>query len=176
MGASRVHRLLHDDLDAGFELLVRENIAGLLTFTRRICRDGAEDVTQEALLKAYRALRSIDAETLAALDLRPWLYTIARNTAYSALRSAKRRPASAGAGSVAETLRAPTEGERLDSELKAALDRLPTLQRDAVVLRHVLDMSSRDVAAILECSENTLKSHVARGLSALRTDLKGTNP
>jgi RNA polymerase sigma factor (sigma-70 family) len=170
---SRLHRLLRDDLDAGFEQLVRENVAGLSTFAGRICRDGADDVTQETLLKAFRSLRSMPADQLVSLDLRPWLYTIARNTAYNAIRSAKRRPQTTRADGVEPT--AAREQTPFDGELLDALDRLPEVQRDAVVLRHVLDLSLRDAAAILECPENTAKSHVARGLQSLRNDLKG-NP
>jgi DNA-directed RNA polymerase specialized sigma24 family protein len=168
---SRLHRLLRDDLDAGFEQLVRENVAGLVTFTGRICRDGADDVTQETLLKAFRSLRSMPDDQLELLDLRPWLYTIARNTAYNAVRAAKRRPQTVGANG--HELVAPPALPPFDSALRDALDRLPEVQRDAVVLRHVLDLSLRDAAAILACPENTVKSHVARGLQSLRNDLKG---
>jgi RNA polymerase sigma factor (sigma-70 family) len=172
MGVSRLHRLLQDDLEAGFEQLVRENIAGLVTFTSRICRDGGEDITQETLLKAFRSLRSMDADRIASLDLRPWLYVIARNTAYNAIRSATRRPQTSD---VDRAELVAIELEPFDHEIRDALDRLPDVQRDAIVLRHVLDLSLRDAAAILDCPENTTKSHVARGLQSLRNDLKGTS-
>jgi RNA polymerase sigma-70 factor (ECF subfamily) len=56
-------------------------------------------------------------------------------------------------------------------DLVAALSLLSVPQRSAVVLRHVVGLSSAETAAVMEIPENTVKSHLARGLSALRRRL-----
>ncbi|HEX6787528.1 MAG TPA: RNA polymerase sigma factor, partial [Acidimicrobiales bacterium] len=71
---------------------------------------------------------------------------------------------------------AAAERHETGDDLRAALDRLPPAQRDAIVLRHVLDVSSKEAAEILGWNENTLKSHLARGLRRLRQELDHTHP
>jgi RNA polymerase sigma factor (sigma-70 family) len=172
-----VERLLVDDLEAGFERIVREHASTTVTFARRLCGEAADDVAQESFIRALRALREMPAENLAALRVLPWLLTITRNTAYNHHRSASRRPRVVGelSDTSGECLRStdPTPDHaalRSDSarQLDAALNELSEAQREAVVLRHVLDVSTRDAATVMGVSENTLKSHVARGLQALR--------
>ncbi len=172
-----IERLLVDDLEAGFERMVRENAASVVTFARRLCGDAADDVAQESFIRALRALREMPVANLAQLRVLPWLLTITRNTAYNHHRSLSRRPQlvgeSSGAGVDAVRSTDPTpDSEVLRAEsarqLDAALHDLSEVQREAVVLRHVLDVSTRDAATVMGISENTLKSHVARGLQALR--------
>jgi RNA polymerase sigma factor (sigma-70 family) len=109
----------------------------------------------------------------------PWLLTITRNTAYNHHRSTSRRPQTVGELS---TIGVPllsidptpdVTALRAESarELDRALQQLSPPQREAVVLRHVLDLSSRDVAEVMGIPENTVKSHVARGLQVLRDGL-----
>jgi RNA polymerase sigma factor (sigma-70 family) len=174
----RAASLLVDDIDAGFEQIVRDHAAGVTTFIRRIVGDAAApDVSQDTFVRALRALRAMDTDSRVALNVRPWLFTIARRTAYNALRSAGRRPSSAPderLDHVAPGARPDEVAEARDEadRLRFLLDALPDLQRDAVVLRHVLDLSTRDAALVLGIAENTLKSHVARGLKSLRDMLE----
>jgi RNA polymerase sigma factor (sigma-70 family) len=169
-------RLLLIDREAGFERLVREHSASVLTFARRLCGNAAEDVMQEVFVQALRSLREFGDEDIADLRTLPWLLTITRNTSYSHHRSATRRPSVVG--DVSSTV--PDRANGPDSvaiaaesfrELEQALGLLTSEQREAIVLRHVLDLSSRDAAAVLQISENTLKSHLSRGLRLLRTSL-----
>jgi RNA polymerase sigma factor (sigma-70 family) len=174
----RTSILLADDIEAGFEQIVRDCAGGVTAFVRRIVGDAAApDVSQDTFVRALRALRAMDTDSRVALDVRPWLFTIARHTAYNAVRSAGRRPSSAPD----ERLDRVAHGVRPDElavaregadALRSLLDALPELQRDAVVLRHVLDLSTRDAALVLGIAENTLKSHVARGLKSLRDTLE----
>jgi RNA polymerase sigma-70 factor (ECF subfamily) len=78
--------------------------------------------------------------------------------------------------SAAERPDAAAERHETGDDLRAALDRLPPAQRDAVLLRHVLDLSSKEAAEVLGWNENTLKSHLARGLRRLRQELERTDP
>jgi RNA polymerase sigma factor (sigma-70 family) len=174
-------RLLAEDVDAAFERIVREHAAAVLTLARRISGAAGDDVAQDALTRALRALRAMAAEDVAALQVRPWLLTITRNTAYNHHRTRRRRPQVVGEPttevvSAGERPDAAAERHETGDDLRAALDRLPPAQRDAIVLRHVLDVSSKEAAEILGWNENTLKSHLARGLRRLRQELDHTHP
>src|SRR3954471_14154091 len=80
---SRLVGLVREGHDVAFEEIVRRYRLPLVAFAGAIVpRDHAEDVVQEALTKAHRALDSGDAE----INLRPWLYTIVRNRALNTLR------------------------------------------------------------------------------------------
>jgi RNA polymerase sigma factor (sigma-70 family) len=172
-----IARLLVDDLDAAFERVVREHASSVVTFARRLCGDAADDVAQESFIRALRALRTMPTDDLAQLRVLPWLLTITRNAAYNHHRSASRRPKVVGelsaAGGHVVCSMAPTPDSAVllaesRRQLDAALSELSVPQREAVVLRHVLDVSTRDTASVMGVSENTVKSHVARGLQALR--------
>jgi RNA polymerase sigma factor (sigma-70 family) len=176
MMTSPLQRLLVKDVDAGFEQMVRAHADAVVTFARRISGAAGDDVAQETFIRALKSLRAMDAEQLTSLTPRPWLLTITRNTAYNHHRSASRRPRVTG-DIVVEPIDPTTrsdvlveQGEALRT-LRDALDQLPNVQRDAIVLRHVLDLSTRDTAAVLQCSENTVKSHLSRGLRQLRHDM-----
>lgn len=120
----------------------------------------AEEVTQDVFLKLWRALPSYDGR--AALST--WLYTIARNTCLSALRSESYRRA------------APLEPHHeprvsgigpLDVALTQCLDRLPPIQRQVLTLFYFEDRSVAEVAALLDVPEGTVKSHLHRARLAL---------
>ena len=176
---SRITRLLIEDVDAGFEQIVRDHVGAVMTLARRLAGETGDDVAQESLVRALRALRAMPADQIAELNVVAWLLTITRHTAYNEFRARRRRPEITGqplpdVPDVGERPDAVAEQAHTTALLRAGLDRLPPIQRDAVVLRHVLDLSSRDAAAILDCNENTLKSHLARGLRQLRAELAPT--
>jgi RNA polymerase sigma factor (sigma-70 family) len=170
---------LVEDLDAGFEAVVRAHGAVVHAVARRTAERAAdaEDLAAEAFLRAYRALRGYAPTRIEALDLRPWLLTILLNTARNDRRSAARRPRTDGVAPVPDRPTAtPGPAERAESSelgdrLAVLLVELPTAQRTAVVLRHVVDLPVAEVAAVLGCSEATARSYAARGLAALRTRL-----
>jgi RNA polymerase sigma factor (sigma-70 family) len=176
MMTSPLPRLLVEDVDAGFEQMVRAHADAVVTFARRICGSAGDDVAQETFIRALKSLRAMDTEQLTSLNPRPWLLTITRNTAYNHHRTVSRRPRVVGEVTV-EPIDSATRSDVLVEQgeamraLRDALDQLPNVQRDAVVLRHVLDLSTRDTAAVLQCSENTVKSHLLRGLRQLRHDM-----
>src|SRR5829696_5020003 len=76
--------------DGAFGLLAERHTAGLVAFCRHMLgtREEAEDAVQHTLLAAYRAMRERDQD----LDVRPWLYTIARNRCLSVLRARRDEP------------------------------------------------------------------------------------
>ncbi len=164
------------DLDAGFADVVRVHERVVYSVALRLCRrpEDAEDLAADALLRAYRALCGYDAARIRALRLRPWLLAIVRNAARNAARDANRRPGpppvfepveQAAAGPSVEE---QVEQDHVQREWGELLARLPDLQRAAVVLRHVEDLPTSEVAEVLGCPEGTAKSHISRGLTKLR--------
>lgn len=133
-------------------------------------RHVAEELAQEALLRAcarWERVGSLDSPG-------GWTWHVARNLAAShrRRRQAEQR-ANARHGAPADRHDDPGPG---DPELTAALRRLPGRQRDAVVLRHVLDLSVDEVAARLGVSADAVRSLTKRGVAALRADLTPSAP
>lgn len=176
---------LADDLDASFERLVRAYQGRLFSFALRWSgsREDAEEIAQDALVRAYRALRGYPAERVLALALRPWLYRIALNVARNRARG-RRLPVVrlAGAEEGADDRLAPVGAvcagpealvERAErrSELGAALARLPARYRAAVILRYVEGLAYAELADVLGQPVGTAKSDVHRGIRLLRKAL-----
>lgn len=176
MQDDELHAALSADLDTGFEALVRTHADVVHAVARRTAADPtqAEDLAAEAFLRAYRALRDYDATRIGGLTIRPWLLTILLNTHRNDLRSAARRPRTDGAADPPERPSAEpgveqrAENAELSDRLAALLAELPDAQRTAVVLRHVVDLPIAEVATVLGCGAGTARSHVSRGLAALR--------
>jgi RNA polymerase sigma factor (sigma-70 family) len=166
------------DVDALFPELVERYGPALYTTALRVSRQpaDAEDLAAEAFVRAYRALSSYAPEKIRRLRLRPWLVTILLNHWRNQLRRGSRRPdevsldragpvATASTASPEDAVVARLGGGRL-ADLVGAL---PERQRIAVVLRHVVGLSYDEIGQVLECPVGTAKSHVSRGLAALRS-------
>lgn len=174
---------LSQDVDAAFPDLVNSYRQSVYTTVLRMSgrQADAADLAAEAFLRAYQALRGYPPERIRELKLRPWLITIALNLWRNQARSAVRRPAEVSLDSSPEprTHRGGPEEHVRRRELRATvaglLAELPERQRLAVVLRHVLDLSYAEIAAVLGCPEGTAKSHVSRGLQHLRALTTGTD-
>jgi RNA polymerase sigma-70 factor (ECF subfamily) len=170
--------LLVQDLDAGFERMVDEHQHRLYAFALGLTgrRQDAEEVAQDAFVRAYRALRGYPADRIQSLRLRPWLHRIALNVQRNRVRGRRlevvplpeRDEVADGAPQPAEV----AERRESSEELRAALDRLPQRYREAVVLRHVQGLPYAEAATVLEQPVGTVKSDVHRGLAMLRAWLE----
>lgn len=171
-------RRLAGDLDRHFPELVAEMQGAVYNGARRWLpdRQDAEDVTQEAFVRAYRALQGYSTARIAEIRLRPWLFTITLNLCRNHARSRSRRPQQA----VLEEWSDIPDSAKVEEDAVAAtavdewrerLAHLPARQRDAVVLRHVVDLSYIEIGEVLGCPPGTARSDVSRGLSQLRTML-----
>ena len=127
-----------------------------------ILRDAglAEEATQEAFLKAWRAFPRFDGRA----SVSTWLYTIARNTCLSALRRAARRRVTP-----LEDILEPAAAEMpaADEKLQRCMARLPEADRHVLTLFYWEDRSVRDVALALDLPEGTVKSQLHRARRAL---------
>lgn len=131
----------------------------------------AEDVTQDAFVKAHGALHRFKPGS----PFRPWLLRIVRNEALNRVRGEKRRqqlalrtgsdPVSVGAAPSPEAV-VVTDEER--TRVLAALDQLPDKYRSVLTHRFLLDLSERDTATVLGVPPGTVKSRTSRGLERLR--------
>lgn len=130
-------------------------------------RGEAEEVTQEALVRAYLRWRRVGPYAEA------WVARVATNLALDQHRRRARQRHHAEA--VAPT----TDGAAADHaaglvsrmELVEGLRRLPRRQREVVALRYLADVSEAETARLLGCTAGTVKQHAHRGLAALRLGL-----
>ena len=167
------------DLDAAFEPLVRTHADRCYSIALRVLGNphDAEEVAQDALVRAYRALAGYEPGRIRDLRLRPWLATITVNLCRNRARravgnttpldvatAAGREPAAPRRDGPAAQAEASDDRERL----AALLGALPERYRVPVVLRHVSDLSYAEVAEALGRPEGTVKAQVHRGLAMLR--------
>jgi RNA polymerase sigma-70 factor (ECF subfamily) len=149
-----------------FAALVRAVAPRLVRVAARLVGDiaTAEDVVQEALVKAHAAI--VAGSFAGRGRVEAWLYRIVTNGAYDARRRQRRRP-------LAERVVDAPAPERLDThlalqELAAWLDELPAAQRVALVLSALEGLSQREIAEIQECSEGAVEQRLVRARAALR--------
>jgi RNA polymerase sigma factor (sigma-70 family) len=126
-------------------------------------RELAEDLAQETLLRVCRRWRSVrHADSPSA-----WAHRVAFNLA----KSNGRREATWRRLRPRFEVPADHQVERNDADVVAvrqAVTDLPLQQRAVIVLRYFAGMSVREVAEVMRCPENTVKTHTRRGLEALR--------
>jgi RNA polymerase sigma-70 factor (ECF subfamily) len=149
---------LRDDLVAA--------IPNMRAFAISLCgnRDRADDLVQEALVKAWNHLDSFQVGT----NLKAWLFTILRNAYFSELRKTKREVADSD-GLMAARVAVPAEQyAHLDlKDLSNALAELPVDQREALILVGAEGFSYEDAASISGCAVGTVKSRVNRARAKL---------
>ncbi|NMO50775.1 RNA polymerase sigma factor [Actinoplanes sp. TBRC 11911] len=133
--------------------------------------DDADDVVQEALVKAYRQLSRYRGES----GFRPWLLAIVANETRNLHRSRKRREglvlrAATGGGPEADVPDPAYEAiaHERRAQLVEQLRRLADRDRDVLVCRFLLDLSEQETAAALGVAKGTVKSRTARALARLR--------
>jgi RNA polymerase sigma-70 factor (ECF subfamily) len=177
--AADAARVLAGDT-AAFAGIVKRWQSRLINLAWRFCHDRtqAEDMAQDAFVKAFRALETFRGESAFST----WLTAIAINTYRTALRD--REPAgvsldfatlstrSARSGEAAEpdTLGRLQERER-DAAVRRAVLKLPPRYRDALVLYYFEEMNLTEAARVLGIPEGTLKARLHRGRELLRRRL-----
>ena len=161
-----------------FDLLVLKYQHKIVNLVMRYVRDPeiALDITQEAFIKAYRALPRFRGDSA----FYTWMYRIAVNTAKNHLAAQRRRPMD-----VELDLQDPEqydlhaklketdtpEGVLLSNELKETVERaiaaLPEDLRTAIILRELEGMSYEEIAQTMECPVGTVRSRIFRARDAI---------
>ena len=166
-----------DEKRLRFEAQVLPHMDAAYRFARWLSRSpaDADDVVQEAILRAFRAFGA-----LRSADAKAWLLTIVKNCHASALRQQQRRAlvplpdeADARDGHAVIASAEDPEGEsiRLDDErsLSTLLSTLPEDYREILVLREIEELSYREIATVMNMPMGTVMSRLARARAALRT-------
>jgi RNA polymerase sigma-70 factor (ECF subfamily) len=171
------------DLDGCFEQLVSHYQDRLYSFAYRLTRnrEDAEEVAQDAFVRAYRALKVYPSERIRSLSMRAWLYQITLNVTRNRLRGKKLRLVSMSASDrndAAAAFDAPDNPERQPDSVLEKKERranlaelvamLPERYRSTLILRYVEGLSLEEVAAILKQPLGTVKSNAHRAVVALR--------
>lgn len=167
-----------------FELLVEKYQRKLARLVSRLVRDPgeAEDVTQEAFIKAYRALPSFRGDSA----FYTWLYRIGINTAKNYLVAMGRRaPTSTDveaeeaegydSGELLRDINTPESlllSKEIGSTVNAAIEALPEELRSAIQLRELEGMSYEEIAKLMDCPIGTVRSRIFRAREAIAERLK----
>jgi RNA polymerase sigma-70 factor (ECF subfamily) len=178
-----VERVQSGDREA-FGLLVSKYQRKLLRLVMRLVRDPAEaeDVTQEAFIKAYRALPNFRGDSA----FYTWLYRIGVNTAKNWLVAHGRRMPL-----MSEVVDDDSEGieegvllrddatpdrvlmsRQIGETVNAAMDALPEDLRTAISLREIEGLSYEEIAQVMDCPIGTVRSRIFRAREAIATRLR----
>lgn len=126
----------------------------------------AEDIVQESFIKAFEKLNAFEGRS----SFKSWLFQIAVNTAKNKLRERRRSmtdidSVQLAVGAVAET---SLVHSALSQEIQEEIDKLPTKQRTALILRVYEDLSFKEIADIMECPYDTAKANYRHALIKLK--------
>jgi RNA polymerase sigma factor (sigma-70 family) len=151
--------------EAAFEVIYTRHHRGVLSFSRHMLGsvEEAEDAVQHTFLAAYRDLLRSDKP----IQLRPWLYAIARNRCLSVLRARRERATDEPLEPSTEHLSHEVERRHDLRAMLGDLADLPPDQRAALVLAELGDMSHDEIGAVLECPKDKVKALVFQARSSL---------
>ena len=182
--AELVQRVQAGDKQA-FNLLVSKYQRRVIRLLSRLIRDPAEieDVTQEAFIKAYRALPNFRGDSA----FYTWLYRIAVNTAKNYLAAQGRRPRTVSefqggedgesfeAMDVVEDNNTPESAmltRQVAETVNRAIEALPEDLRTAITLREIEGLSYEEIAQAMSCPIGTVRSRIFRAREAISEELK----
>ncbi|HEX9997432.1 MAG TPA: sigma-70 family RNA polymerase sigma factor [Abditibacterium sp.] len=181
-----VERCLDGDV-AGFEKLVSRYQNKIMGYVGRMTngdREEAEDITQEAFIKAYRNLDSFRGQA----SFSTWLYKIATNLCIDRARTRKRRPQQAysldepfdkeeegGGREIADTRFEPSKGverDELRSLVRQTVAEMPEKQRQVLIMCDLQGMPYENIAEVLSIPLGTVKSRIFHARADLARRLK----
>lgn len=195
--ARRTRRRYHHETTAPSEAMLTRRLAAgdetvmrdlyrlysgrVLVMTTRLLgdRELAQDAVQETFVRVWRFADSLDPDR----DLEPWLFRVARNTAYDLNRKRQRRPQAADADPtpVLEAVSEHRPDQRPDEaamaaatmwQVRGAIDELPGGEREVVRLQHLEGYTQPEIADLLGISVGTVKSRSHRAHRRLAAALR----
>ena len=166
-----------DGRPGAFGILVDKYKAGIYAFVYTELRNfhDAEDVTQEVFLQAYRGLRNLRRWESFSF----WLYRIARNLCKKWLRTQSRRPDSEFIedqdSRMLEVSSAVSQNEGwMNESLQEALNSLPRIYYEVLILHYFGGMDSRDIAGAIDISPSTIRKRLSRARAKLKAEMVAT--
>lgn len=181
-----VERALDGDI-AGFEKLVTRYQNKIMGYVGRMTngdREEAEDITQEAFIKAYRSLDSFRGQA----SFSTWLYKIATNLCIDRARTRKRRPQQAysldepydkeddkGGREIADSRFEPSKGverEEMRAIVRQTVAEMPEKQRQVLIMCDLQGMAYENIAEVLGIPLGTVKSRIFHARADLARRLK----
>ncbi len=167
-----MQRAREGDLESYAELVRRHAPVAVRTAALLGAGSDAEDVVQEALVKAYRSLGGFRPGS----PFRPWLLRIVANETHNLHRSGVRRGAreqtfAREAGRLAPDPAEQLSSDELHGQIIDALAQVAEPLRQVVVCRYLLELDERETATVLGVPRGTVKSRLSRGLRQLREAL-----
>ncbi len=187
MGESSTDQQLVERVQQGdkkaFDILVQKYQHRLAKLISRYVHDSEEvfDVTQEAFIKAYRALPSFRGESA----FYTWLYRIGVNAAKNHLIAQGRRPPGVDieindaehietAGELKETATPERlyQRDEIEKTVVDAIDRLPAELREAIMMRELEGLSYEEISLRMDCPVGTVRSRIFRAREAIQKRLR----
>jgi len=171
------------DYTSSFSEQALDHVDALYRYALALTRAGSEadDLVQETYLRAVRA----QSQLIPGSNLKSWLFVIMRNAWLNQLRHNRSGPhfvAYEGED------KAATQARRNDDplvlymrkvegqEIREAIDALPAIYREIIVLRDIEGFTYQEIAALLECPAGTVMSRLGRARQKLRRSLTGRQP
>ncbi|UTF58985.1 RNA polymerase sigma factor [Gilvimarinus sp. DA14] len=154
-----------------YSQLVRRYQSRLRQALRALCNGDdalADDMAQEAFIKAYKALAGFKGQA----QFFTWLYQIARNQLMSHYRKKLPEPDSEKVESLGRETAVEDACELTRRDLHRAMAELSSAQREALHLTYQLGHSNEEAARLMQVPVGTVKSHVLRGKAKLKTLLQ----
>jgi RNA polymerase sigma factor (sigma-70 family) len=166
----RLVELVRGGSEAAFEAIYDRHHRGILAFCRHMLAspDEGEDAVQHTFMAAYRHL--VDGE--AEIQLRPWLYAIARNRCLTMLRARRERPLADYEAPATEHLSAEAQRRQDVRDLLGDVARLPEEQRAALVLAELGAVSHDEIALVLNVPRQKVKALVFQARTSLAASRK----
>ena len=183
--ADALEGALAKDLDGSFERLVLEYQDRLYSFALRLSGNpaDAEEIAQDAFVRAYRAMKTYSEDRIRALSLKAWLYQITLNVARNRMRGKRKAHASLDERDAEGRARFDPEDDprsrpdavfedgRRRADIASLVAELPSRYRSALILRYMEGLRLEEVARVLGQPLGTVKSNVHRAVNALREAL-----
>jgi RNA polymerase sigma-70 factor (ECF subfamily) len=136
----------------------------------------ADDLVQDTLIKAWTHKDKFEDKVEAGANLRAWLFTILRNTYYTAVLKRRREVADEDGKHAARLSAAPTQEWSVAMKaMQAALQRLPPEHREALILVGAAGLTYEEAAEICGCALGTIKSRVNRARARLLRIMEAEN-